>query len=112
MINAATNASRIQITFDERVAGRFAAALALALAKATAFTLKFSRKAVEIGVLSLSVLGAGHEPRAATGGGISEANGLELSGICGPSDQFSKTATMRVRSASAGAQKDDILGDE
>ena len=37
----------------------------------------------------------------AIGDGISEAKGLELSGICGRSAQFSRRATMRVRSASA-----------
>lgn len=73
---------------------------ALARAKARAFTSKLVMSAVLIGVWSL-LLGGGQEPGGATGGGSSEANGLELSGICGPSDQFSSTATMRVRSANA-----------
>src|SRR6187431_929469 len=102
MANAAITASKIQSTLVERPERCGAAcACAVALAKVTALTVKLSRNAVEIGVLSLASAdagaGAGQEPgEGATVGGISDANGLELSGICGPSDQFSNTATIRV----------------
>src|SRR5450432_3329092 len=81
---ASNNHSRLEFR-----AGRWA----LAFANATALVLRFSLSAAEM----YSGLEAGFE----SGCGSSEAKGLELSGICGPPAQFSKRATMRVRSARA-----------
>src|SRR5450755_179187 len=84
-------AHRIQSTLEER-----AGLPGLALASGAALTPRLSRSAAEIGSLfGGCVLGG------AIGDGISEAKGLELSGISGPSAQFSRRATMRVRSARA-----------
>src|SRR5882724_3105306 len=88
---AITIAHRIQSTLVDRVG-----LLWLAFASAAALTPRLSRNAVEIGSLS-----GGGVDGDTMGDGISEAKGLELSGICGPSAQFSRRATMRVRSAKA-----------